>query len=95
MNKANPGIGIGKVVEQGVQYIIAYEGTGGVGNGGGDSVAADGICHLRNGNGGKIGGRSVLNHKFAFRLIARIVSDPSIPNIHGNALRRDGIPATG
>ena len=92
VNEADSGLGSVVVVEQGVQDVVAHEGTGTVGHGGGDPSGLDGLCHCHDIYGGEVGGGALGAHVFSHRLIAPIVGDLGIADIHGDPLRGHRFP---
>ena len=83
------------VVKQGIEDIVADEGTGGVGHGAGDVGIPDGLGHVHDRNGGKVGGGAVFGYEFTPRLIACVIGNAGIPDVYGDALRGHGITASG
>ena len=93
MDETNAGRCACKMVEQEIEGVVADKSAGTVGDGGRNSRIADGLRHGGHGNGGKIGGRAVLCHILACRLIACVIRDSGIAYIDGNTLRGYGIPS--
>ena len=95
MDKAYPGGSARKVVQEGVERVVADKGAGRIGHRGGDLDISDRLGHGFHGQGGKIGGGAVGGHVRALGLVAGVVRDPGITDVHGDPLGGDGIAACG
>ena len=87
MDEANLGVCTCEMMEQGIEGIVADEGTGAIGNGAGKTCIVNSLCHGSYGDSGKIGSGAVGCDKLSQGLIACVVGDPGIPDIDSNALR--------
>ena len=95
VDEAHFGGGSGVVVQQAVEGVVADEGAGGIGNLAGEGGLPDGGFHGQHRDGGKIGGGAVLGHELAHGLVSGVVGDFGIPDVHADALRGHGGPASG
>ena len=95
MDKADLRCAAVKMVQQGIQNVIAYESACRIGYSGWNLCTPDGLRHLLDRNSGKISGGAVGNHKFTLGLTALVIGDPGIPDIDSDALRCYGIPSAG
>ena len=74
------------VVQEGVEDVVTHKRTGGIGNGGGNVGISDGFGHFCHRNGCEIGGRSVGNYEFSPWLVACIVRDSGVTDVHSDSL---------
>ena len=83
------------VVQESVEDVVTHECTGGIRNCGGNVGIADGFSHFFQRNGCEIGGGAIRNNEFSPWLVARIVRNSGIPDVHGDPLRCDRITSAG
>ena len=82
-----------EMMQQRIQSVIANKGACGIGDSTRDTCCADSCGHISHGDGGKIGGRAMGDDRIAGGLISLVIRNPGVPDIHGDPLRCDGIPA--
>ena len=89
MDESNPGGGAVKVMQQGIQHIVAHEGACAVGDDRGKSQLCCGFCHGHDIHGGKISGGAVGDDALTLGDIACVVRDFGIPDVNTDALWGD------
>ena len=87
MNKARLHIRACKGMEHAVHHIVAHIGACRIGHGGFVSTVCDGLGHLHHRDGGKIGGRAFGCYKFAPGLVACVVRNAGVTDVHRDPLR--------
>ena len=87
MDEAAADMPAGKGVQDAIQGIIAHASPGGIGHRGQDTCIPDGLGHIHNRHGGKICRGAFRRDELSLGLVAGVVGNPGIPDIHADPLR--------
>lgn len=95
MDEAYLGGAAPKVVQQGIENIVADKRTGGIGQGSGDLGLSQRGHHFPHRDGGKQTVGPTGDYRGVYRCEARVIRDGSLPQIDADDLRSDPPPAAG